>query len=466
MSGNLTKGSEKMINENRHCGEPAKLRITDLKICKVHIPPWGTHLIRIETNQGLVGYGELRDGASPTYVKLLKSRILGENPCEVERLIQKLRPFGGPSRQSAGVSAIEVALWDLAGKAYEVPVYQLLGGRQRNQIRLYADTHIESGRFTGDVMAPEEVGQKLLSYIAEGFSVLKILSVELLMYQKGNISGPTDWLRDFRAIEGQMREVAKLGDKEEVSKLNAKMYDYNNLAHPFTNLHVTEQGLEALDEYIGRIRAVIGSEVPLAIDHFGHFPLADMVKIANRLEKHNLAWAEDMLPWHLTKQYEQLGMKTNIALATGEDIYLAEGFKPLLKTGALAVVHPDLLTIGGILETKKLSTLAARYGASMALHMCESPIASIACAHAATASENFFALEYDAIDMPWWHDIIIGEAKTAFGKGVMMVSDAPGLGITGIDEEVVREYGLNREKDIWVSTDEWNHERSLDRIWS
>jgi len=455
-----------MVNEKKRCGGPSGLRITDLKLCKVHIPPWGTHLIKLETNQGLVGYGELRDGASATYVKVLKSRITGENPCDVERLIQKIKPFGGHSRQAAGVSAIEVALWDLAGKAYGIPTYQLLGGKQRKKVRLYADIHIESGRFTGNVMDPKEVGKKLLTYMGKGFNVLKILSVELLMYQKGNVSGPTDWLHDFRSKERELRKVGKSNDKGKISAINAEMYDYNNLAHPFTNLHVTEQGLDCLDEYIGKIKTVIGTEVSLAIDHFGHFPLADMVKIANRLEKYNLAWAEDMLPWHLTKQYEQLGMKTNIALATGEDIYLAESFEPLLKTGALAVVHPDLLTVGGILETKKLSSLAAQYGASMAIHMCESPIAAMAGAHAATASENFFALEYDAMDMPWWHDLIEGPAKMAFCGGMMEVPDAPGLGIDKINDEVVRAFGLNSEKNIWISTDEWNHERSLDRLWS
>lgn len=445
---------------------PSELRITDMKICKINVPPWGSHLVKIETNQGLVGYGELRDGASPTYVKLLKSRILGENPCNVERIFRKISQFGGMARQSAGIAAIEIALWDLVGKAYQIPVYQLLGGKQREQIRLYADAHIENERFTGEVMEPEAVGNLLLEHMKSGFCALKLLSVELLMYQKGNVSGATDWLEEYWDMELRAREAGKKGSIEEKAAINAKLYDYNNLAHPFTNLHVTERGLDCIDEYIGRIRKTIGYEIPLAIDHFGHFPLTDMVKIAKRLEKYNLLWLEDMLPWYLTDQYKNLSEKTEVPLTTGEDIYLAENFEPLLKTGALAMVHPDLLTVGGILETKKLSSLAAKYGASMAIHMCESPVACLAAAHAATASENFFALEYDALDMPWWENLLDTSASPLGEGGHIILSDTPGLGIQKLNEEVIREHAELTDGELWVSTDEWNYETSLDRIWS
>ena len=325
---------------------PSGLRITDMKICKVNVPPWGSHLVKIETNQGLVGYGEMRDGASPTYVKLLKSRILSENPCNVERIFRKIAQLGGMARQSAGVAAIEIALWDLVGKAYQIPVYQLLGGKQRERIRLYADTHIESGRFTGDVMEPEAVGNILLGHMKSGFCALKILSVELLMYRKGNVSGATDWLEEYWNMERQAREDGRKSSVEEKAVINGKLYDYNNLAHPFTNLHVTNQGLDCLDEYIGRIRRTIGYEIPLAIDHFGHFPLIDMVKIAKRLEKYNLLWLEDMLPWYLTNQYKDLAKKTEAPLATGEDIYaMAQDVRLRVKNCFGVKLEPEVAMV-------------------------------------------------------------------------------------------------------------------------
>ena len=455
-----------VLEHVRTASNPSALRITDLKLCKVDLPPWGCYLIKLETNQGICGYGEMRDGCSPTYVKMLKSRLVGENPCEVDRLFRKIKQFGGQSRQAGGVCAVELALWDLAGKAYGVPVYQMLGGRFRDKVRLYADTHIEDGRATGCLMEPEEVGKVLKGFMDDGYTVLKILSVELLMAQEGNYCGPLDWVNELRAAEEKVRRVAKGGATAQVSAANAELYDFNRIAHPFTNMHVTEKGLDALEEYIGRIRSIIGYKVPLAIDHFGHFPLLDMIKIARRLERFNLAWLEDMLPWQLTDQYRLLKQSTTAPLATGEDMYLAETFEPLLASGALDMVHPDILTSGGILETKKLGDLAAKYGTSMAVHMCESPIASLAAAHMATASENFFALEHDSFDSPWWEDLIIGPVKPMVENGFARVTDAPGLGIEALNEDVIREHGPAKGKNVFISTDEWNDETALDRLWS
>lgn len=447
-------------------GKPSGLRITDMKICKVDLPPWGCYLLKLETNQGLCGYGEMRDGASATYLKMLKSRIIGENPCDVERLFRKIKQFGGPARQSAGVCAVELALWDLAGKAYGVPVYQMLGGRMRDKVRLYADTHIEDGRFTGRLMDPLDVGKVLKGYMEEGFTVLKILSVELLMAQEGNYCGPLDWVEDLRRMEEAGRAAAQKGDRAAATRINAALYDYNRIPHPFTNMHVTEPGLDRLEDYIARIRSVTGDKVPLAVDHFGHFPLVDMIKIARRMERFNLAWLEDLLPWYLTRQYAQLKQATTATIATGEDIYLAENFEPLLAAGALDMVHPDLLTAGGILETKKIGDMAEKYGVSMAVHMCESPIACIAAAHMATATENFFALEYDAPDSPWWADLINGPGKPEIENGMIAVSDTPGLGIDSLNEDLIREHGPIKGQNVWSSTDDWNEEGSLDRIWS
>ena len=249
----------------RRSSNPSKLRITDVKFTKVDLPPWGCYLVRIDTNQGISGYGEMRDGASPTYLKYLKSRIMGENPCEVDRIFRKIKQFGGPARQAAGVCAVELALWDLAGKAYGVPVYQLLGGRFREKVRLYADTHIEEGRATGILMEPEKVGRILKGYMDQGFTVVKILSVELLMAQEGNTCGPLDWVDELRAVEEKVRQVTRTGTRAESSAANALLYDFNRIPHPFTNMHVTEQGLDQLDEYIGRVRSVIGTKVPLAL---------------------------------------------------------------------------------------------------------------------------------------------------------------------------------------------------------
>ena len=125
------------VNKN---SKPSDLKITDLRVATISKELVWCPIIRIDTNQGVYGLGEVRDWASPNYALMLKSRILGENPCNIDRIFRKIRQFGGHSRQGGGVSGIEMALWDLAGKAYGVPIYQMLGGKFRDQVRLYADT--------------------------------------------------------------------------------------------------------------------------------------------------------------------------------------------------------------------------------------------------------------------------------------------------------------------------------------
>ena len=120
--------------------KPSDLKITDLRIATLGRAPMTCPIIRIDTNQGIYGLGEVRDGASKYYALLLKSRILNENPCNIDKIFRKIKQFGFHARQGGGVCAVEMALWDLAGKAYNVPVYQMLGGKFRDKIRCYADT--------------------------------------------------------------------------------------------------------------------------------------------------------------------------------------------------------------------------------------------------------------------------------------------------------------------------------------
>ena len=153
-------------------------------------------------------------------------------------------------------------------------------------------------------------------------------------------------------------------------------------------------------------------------------------------------------------------------ICTGEDIYLKEGFEPLLNSGGLSVIHPDLLTSGGILETKKIGDMAQDQGVAMAIHMAESPIAAMAAAHVATATENFMALEYHSADVPWWDDIVTGLPRPLVKSGFIEVSDKPGLGIDDVVDEVISQHLQPGVTGIWQSTEHWDNEHSWDRTWS
>src|SRR3954447_24606573 len=163
--------------------KPSALRITDMRVLTIARAPMMCPIIRIDTNQGIYGLGEVRDGASKNYALMLKSRLLNENPCNVDKVFRKIKQFGSHSRQGGGVSGVEMALWDLAGKAYHAPVYQMLGGKFRDKIRCYADT-TESDD-------PKVYGARLKKRKEQGFTWLKMdLGIDLMERVPGTITAP------------------------------------------------------------------------------------------------------------------------------------------------------------------------------------------------------------------------------------------------------------------------------------
>ncbi|GIQ66661.1 hypothetical protein PACILC2_52290 [Paenibacillus cisolokensis] len=455
---------EETLNHVNTYSSPSELRITDIRFTDIVGAPFHSSLIKVYTNQGLVGFGEVRDGADKVYALMLKSRLLGENPCNIDKLFRRIKQFGGHARQGGGVSGIEIALWDLAGKAYGIPVYQMLGGKFRDNIRMYCDTDV-TGKNTGTAM-----GEALRKRMDAGFTFLKMdLGIGQLMNEPGALSAPLGFLEEMKELSRRRYNPDRSGlSEDEIRQLRNRHYDIFNIAHPFTGIHITEKGFDLLEQYVAEVRAVIGYEVPLAIDHFGHIGLEDCIKLGRRVDKFNLAWMEDMLPWQYTEQYSRLARAVTTPVCTGEDIYLKENFKPLLEAGGVSVIHPDVLTAGGILETKKIGDMAQDYGVAMAIHMAESPIACLAAAHVAAATENFLALEYHSCEVPWWDDIIVSGKlpKPLVRNGFMTITDAPGLGIDDLNDDVLAEHLHPGVPGIWEPTDNWNDFYSNDRLWS
>jgi L-alanine-DL-glutamate epimerase-like enolase superfamily enzyme len=423
-----TRLEELSSNTNTY-SSPSALKITDLRIAVVARAPMTSAIIRIDTNQDIYGLGEIRDAGSPTYALMLKSRILGENPCNVDRLFRKIKQFGGPSRQAGGVCAIEMALWDLAGKAFSVPVYQLIGGKFRNLIRCYADTD--------ESQDPEVCGRRLKARMEQGFTWLKMdLGLQLIQDQPGMVMRPTgiDPSRDTRYTE-----------------------------HPFTGVQITDKGIAALTEYMAAVREVVGMEIPLALDHFGHIDVNSCIRLGKSLEKYSPAWLEDMVPWYYTDFWKQITAAVDVPTMTGEDIYLKESFETLCRTHAVDMLHPDLATAGGILETKKIGDMAQTYGIPMVMHFAGTPVACMANVHCAAATENFLVLENHSFDVPWWDDLVEGVEKPIVNQGFIKVPDTPGLGVI-LNDEVVKDH--LRCPGYFKPTPEWDGELSWDRLFS
>jgi len=417
-------------------------------------------IMKLITNQGLEGYGEVRDAASKTYALMLKSRLLGENPCNVDKIFHKIKQFGGPSRQGGGVSGVEIALWDLAGKAYGVPLYQLLGGKYRDEVRVYADTDVD-GKHSG-----RDMGLALKKRMDMGFTFLKMdLGIGLLLDEPGTINAPIGFIEDMKQYAPHILNAQGGSVTADMVK-HQKSYQIVTTAHPFTGIQITEKGLNYLEEYIKQVREVIGYEVPLAIDHFGHVQLESCIRFCRRMEKYNLAWVEDLAPWLYTDHYVRLRNATSVPICTGEDIYLKEGFETLIKAGGVSVIHPDILTCGGALELKKIADLADENGVAVAVHMAESPVACMAAVHTAAAMHNVLALEYHSVDVPWWSDMVNGLPHPLIENGFIKVPEKPGLGIESLNEELLKAHINPAIPGMWEPTDQWNLEFSNDRIWS
>jgi L-alanine-DL-glutamate epimerase-like enolase superfamily enzyme len=428
----------------QRASSPSELKITDLRVALLGNAGWRRALIKIDTNQGIYGLGEVRDGADERYALFLKSRILGLNPCNVEMLFKIIRQYGYHGRQGGGVCAVEMALWDLCGKAYNVPAWQLLGGRYRDKIRLYADTP-----GANDPVKFAETMKRRVD--VQGFTWLKMdLGIHVVGKETGSLVNTKIW--DGAAGQYDTREYMS----------------YGNTLHPFTQVQITEKGLAGLAEYVEDVRNAVGYEMPLCADHFGHFDVNNAIRFGKAMDKYRLAWLEDMVPWFYTDQNKTLSDALETPIATGEDIYMLKGgFKPLLDARAVDIIQPDLGTSGGLLETKRIGDYAEECGVAMAMHMAGSPVCFMANVHCAAATQNFLALEHHSVDDPDWESIVkMTGSQPLISKGFANVPlDAPGLGIE-LNDEACKKLLNPKQKGYFEPTPEWDEKRSHDRLWS
>lgn len=435
---------------------PSDLKITDLRVMeKSGNGSFPSRIIRIDTNQGIYGLGDIRDGSDQRLALFLKSKITGLNPCNVEMIFKIIKQFGYHGRQGCGVSAVEMACWDLCGKALGVPVWQLLGGRYRDKVRLYADTPEDKD--------PAVELEKLKKRLTEqGFTWLKMdLGIHQITkpeeglvnykYWNENGGGITNWYMGRSYAEGGYN-------------------DYWKKDHPFTQVQVTDKGLDEIVKVVENVRNTIGTEVPLSVDHFGHMDMNQIIRLGKAVEKYRLAWLEDCVAWYYTDQWKTITDSLETPTCTGEDIYMLGGmlggFKKLIDGRGVDIIQPDLVSAGGILETKKIGDYAEEAGIAMALHANSTPVAWMANIHCAAATENFLALEHHNTDNPNWEGLVkmVG-TQPLITKGFANVPlDAPGLGIELVEENWKKL--MSKGAKYFDATPEWdNPGRTYDKLW-
>ncbi|WP_153799768.1 mandelate racemase/muconate lactonizing enzyme family protein [Foetidibacter luteolus] len=374
---------------------PSDLKITDIKCGYVK----GSLFVKIYTNQDIWGCGEGVDAVPGTYhlVKNFGARIKGQSPLNVHRLFEFIRKSGFFQGAQSGMyvavlSAIESALWDLAGKALNVPVYQLLGGKFRDKIRVYCDTAL----YQRTLPQPKDFAEAALKSKNMGFNAIKF-------------------------------------DLDQAN--DPKKYDrFNWTASPGE--------LQRMHDQIAAAREAVGPETDILVDMHGRYDAVTGKAVAKLLEPLNLMWLEEPIPAENAEAYKLITDFTSTPIAAGENHYLAYGFRPLLEIGAVDIVMPDLQKAGGLGEGQRIANLANLYYTPFAPHMVASFLGAMASCHVCASVPNFLILEWQSYfhTDPMFKEIVKYDGEWV-NNSFITVSEKPGVGVE-INEEAMKKYAV------------------------
>ena len=367
--------------------------------------PWT--FVKVETSDGTVGWGDCTDWGSPKPVAAMVERmaeeIIGRDPMQVERIwwdlnTMSIRHTGGIAYKA--MAGIDSALWDIRGKALNAPVWQLLGGRMRDELRLYW-SHFGSTRAT----RAERLGLKKV----ETTDDLRALCEEVKE-------------RGYTAVKTNLFALADRPDALPVANHAGD--------HPGNLPTSTRRNAEAI---IGTLRNALGPDVDVALDVAFRFKLGGAIKLAQALEPYNLMWLEvetfDPAALRLIRE------STKTTICTGESLFGTQGFRPYLERHAQDIIMPDLAW-NGITMGKKIADMAHTYDTLCAFHNCHSPITTLVSANVAATIPNFFILEIDEDDPPWRDDLMTH--PFAIRKGYLQLPQRPGLGSDLIEEQLLK----------------------------
>ncbi len=347
--------------------------------------------VQIETDEGLTGIGEAHPGAGIAEIVLQFKRILvGEDPRNVEPLYNRMVEAAS-NRYGIGLSAIggiETALWDLLGKSLGVPVYQLLGGKYRDRIRLYADVGHGKGN------TPEGWAQRAREGVEDGYQAIK--------FDVDNSA--------------------------------------NELKHDAVNRELSTAELQKMTSLVAAAREAAGDEIDISIDCHGLFSVNSAMKLSELLEPFGLMFLEDPVPNDNVDAMAKVSAATSIPICTGEFLFRRDGFRELIQTQACDMLHVDVSGTGGMLEAKKIADLADLYFLPFAAHNITSPIGMTATAHVCAAVRNFIVMElpYHADQVEWRWDLAISN-EPLIQENAFVVPEQPGLGVE-INAETANEH--------------------------
>jgi len=365
-----------------------KLKITEIRTAEVRVHGYQVH-VRVYTDQGIVGQGETTD-ASQGNVPLIRSfarLLVGQDPLNVEAAFERIRTSGVFAGAQAGqyvtaLTGVEIALWDIAGKALGLPVYQLLGGRVRDRVRVYCD------------------------------------------------SGSREM------IPGDERSIARIHEIQNMGFTAAKI-DIDDAADParFDRINWTASNGE-IDHMLAKIaftRELYPKNIDLAVDMHARYDATTGKRVAKEVEKFKLLWLEEPVPAENIDAMRDIRASTSTPICCGENIYLRYGFREILEKRAADIIMPDFQKAGGLLEARKIADMAHTYYVPVAPHAVTSPIGMMATAHVCAAIPNFLVQEWHWVDSPelWRNWVKEGEI---IQKGFIPLPERSGLGVEMNDD--------------------------------
>ena len=377
------------------------MKITGLKCATI-----GTHLVlRVTSDEGIDGYSQAEH--SKPYLKdpilRLQELIAGKDPTNVESVVRSIRQRGAAKPWGTPVSMVEMALWDIAGKAAGLPVYKLLGGKVRDRVLVYNGS----------------IRQKLESYTPAGFAAIGAWMRELPQGFK--------FVKQGIAYHGGMKNLPEflLGD----------MLSEMHHGWPVAGT-LSERGREHIVDCVTAMREALGPDIGLALDCGPGFSIPDAIRLARSMESLNLMWMEDLLtgdyiPWAGADLYREITTQTTVPIHTGEQLYLRQGFKELIEGKAVNIVGPDPCDVGGIAELKWIAEYADMHGILVAPHGTGDGLFGLAALVqvSATMPGNYIAFELPSGSPEWWYDIVEGLPEPLVVNGFIHVWDRPGIGI-------------------------------------
>jgi L-alanine-DL-glutamate epimerase-like enolase superfamily enzyme len=387
-------------------------------------------IVKVETDEKITGYGEAFVGPGLSAVIAEFGRILvGEDPTSIDRLMRRVR--WSCAHASAGVAAhaycgIETAVLDVLGKKYGMPVWQILGGKYRDKVRIYADCHAGEALESIDCLLVPRTPQWMGGDERQAKTSLKHHGWDPTTEDIGHAS-PSAYADRAKQMAGLGFRILKF-DVDVPTKYETDEY----------NRELSRAEIEHAVELVDALRKAVGPGIGLAVDCHWSYSVEAGVQLARALERFNLLWIEDPVPPENIRAIGEVQKQTAATIATGENHYTRVHFERLIVEAGLRLLAPDVQKIG-LWEGRKIADLADMHYVNLTLHNISSPIGTIAGVHLCAAIPNVLALEWHAASVPFFDELLQNDGNPLIEDGHIAVPGLPGLGVT-FNEEVAWRY--------------------------